>query len=169
MTSIQEKYKHLLATPSDISNHLETVQKYVSEGDIVLELGVRHVVSTWALLLNKPKRLISVDIVPPPADKLQEAANAAKEAGINFEFIQADSTYIEVAPVDVVFIDTLHFYSQVVKELWRHAENTRKYIIFHDSLMPEVAAAVQDFLYNSHWQLAEINHMDTGLTVVKRV
>lgn len=166
---IEAKYKELCETRSDINRHLPTIQKYVAKGDIVVELGVRSCVSTWALLKNQPRSLYSVDINLPPESNLEEVKKAASEAGTEFRFIQADSTFLDIAPIDVLFVDTLHFYSQVVKELWRHAENTRKYIIFHDSMMPEVAAAIQDFLYNSHWTLQEINKEDTGLTVVKRL
>jgi len=167
---IEEKYQELLEKRSDVNKHFPTIRKYVAEGDTVLELGVRHMVSTWALLANKPSQLISVDVVAPPEDALREVKEATQKEGINFQFQQQDSTVVDLFPgVDVLFVDTLHLYSQVVKELWRHAHKTRKYIIFHDYHIPEVSAAIHDFLYNTDWEWAEINAEDSGLAVVKRV
>jgi len=167
---IEEKYKQLCETPSDVNFHLPTIRKYVSQGDIVVELGVRHVVSTWALLANKPKALISVDVEQPPAQNLAEAERAAKEIGTDFRFLKQDSTKVLIEPyIDVLFVDTLHLYSHLVKELWRHAENTRKYIIFHDYGIPEVGACIQDFMFNPNWKWVEINGEGTKLAVVGRV
>lgn len=166
---IEKKYKELCETPSDMFKHLPTIRKYVAEGDVVLELGVRYCVSTWALLANKPKTLISVDIVRPPEADLNEVIRAAEQIGTKFQFIQNDSTVIEMeSPIDVLFVDTLHLYSHIVKELWRHAGNTKKYIIFHDYHIPEVSACIHDFLYNTEWEWAEINAEGTGLAVLRR-
>lgn len=149
---------------------METIRKYVTEGDIVVELGVRFCVSTWALMANKPSVLVSVDVVDPPEANLKEVVEAAKENNIEFKFMKGNSYEVEIFPhIDVLFVDTLHFYSQVIKELMRHAENTRKYIIFHDSKISEVRSAIHDFLWNSNWQLVEENPADTGLMVLQRV
>lgn len=170
MTKAETKYEELKNTPSDCNMHFETIRKYVAEGDLVVELGVRKVVSTWALLANKPKAIVSVDTVVPPEENLQEFVEAAKELGTQFKFVQGDSTVIDLeTPVDVLFVDTLHLYSHLVKELWRHSGKTRKYIIFHDYLIPEVSACIHDFLYNTNWQWAEINGEGTGLAVLKRI
>jgi len=170
MSIAEEKYEELLKTPSDVNMHFPTIRKYVKEGDIVVELGVRNCVSTWALLVSKPKHLISVDIVAPPFGNVLEVEQAAREQGSGFNFVQQDSINIEIKPAcDVLFIDTLHLYSHIVKELWRHAGRTKKYIIFHDYLIPEVSACIHDFLYNPDWEWQEINSEGTGLAVVKHV
>lgn len=169
MTKAEIKFEELKNTPSDCNKHFDTIRKYVSEGDLVVELGVRKVVSTWALIVNKPKELVSVDIVTPPEENLKEIVEAAKEQGTVFSFYQQDSTFIDLGtPVDVLFVDTLHLYSHLVKELWRHSHNVRKYIIFHDYGIPEVSACIHDFLYNTEWEWAEINKEGTGLCVLHR-
>jgi len=70
----------------DIREHLDTLREYASRCNSVTELGVRWVVSTWALMAGRPKRLTSFDInhfgiygVDP---KILE--NAASKAGVNF-------------------------------------------------------------------------------------
>jgi len=167
--TLEEKYQELLKTPSDVNENFETIRKYVSPGDNVLELGVRECVSTYALLANKPSALMSVDIVRPPEHKLREVEQLATEAGVGFRFVQQDSVYLNKPGIDVLFIDTLHLYSHVVKELWRHAENTNKYIIFHDSFIIEVRACIQDFLFNLNWRVAEEDEHGNGLIVLKRI
>lgn len=169
MTLLEEKYAELLGTPSDVNYHFETIRKYVAPGDRVVELGVRECVSTYALMINKPSALISVDIIEPSNENLDAVKAAAKEAGIDFRFYQGDSVYIDIKPIDILFLDTLHLYSQIVKELWRHSGRTSKYIIFHDSLIPEVRACIQDFLFNLDWKLVEENQEGTGLAIVERI
>lgn len=166
---IDDKYEELKNTPSDVNHQFENIRKCVTPGDYVVEFGVRECVSTWALLKSRPAGLISVDIVRPPEKNLAEVEAAAKEAGVNFRFIEGDSVYFDADPYDVLFVDTLHLYSQVVKELWRNCEKVRKYIIFHDSNIPEVRACIQDFLFNLNWSFVVENHEGTGLSIVKRI
>jgi len=166
---IQEKYQELLTTSSDIQTHLQHIKETVQEGDTVVEMGVRDCVSTWALLAARPRQLTSIDVVLPKRENLEVVVNAAQEESIDFIFHVADSTHFIMEPVDILFIDTIHTYSQLVKELWRHAENTKKYIILHDANIPEMAACIQDFLYNPHWKLHKWVETQTGLAILKRV
>ena len=61
---LQQTYDELCARPSDINEHLPTLKKYAKECEHITEMGVRWVVSTYALLMGKPKKLISYDINP---------------------------------------------------------------------------------------------------------
>lgn len=168
--TLEEKYQQLLKIPSDVNEHFPLIRQCVSPGDIVLELGTRNIVSTYALMANKPAMLVSCDVVMPPEEKLVEAGEIADANGIKYRFIQGESQYADIKPyVDVLFIDTLHLYSQVVKELWRHAERTKKCIIFHDSGIHEVAACIQDFLFNLNWKLKAQLPNGTGIAVLERV
>lgn len=170
MTKAEQKYEELCKIESDCHLHLPVIQKYVAKGDTVVELGVRFCVSTWALLKNSPRQLVSVDIVRPPVQNLAEVMEAAEEQGTRFEFVQMSSTDVVIqGNVDVLFVDTLHLYSQIVKELWSHSPRTKKYMIFHDANIPEVKACLTDFLYNPEWEIAEWNNDLTGLAVLKRV
>lgn len=170
MTIAEQKYQELKAKPSDVNEQFDTIRKYVAKGDIVVELGVREIVSSWALLANNPACLISCDVVDPPKENLDLIMKAAKEIGTEYHFALGESTNLEVNPyIDVLFIDTLHLYSQIVKELWRFSEKTRKYIIFHDSIIPEVRSCIQDFLFNTNWKFVEEHPSGTKLCVLKRV
>lgn len=62
MNRIEEKYQQHCNTPSDINEHLPTLRRYAEQCETVCELGVRGVVSTWAFLAAKCKKVIGVDI-----------------------------------------------------------------------------------------------------------
>ena len=62
---LEQNYNKALNTPSDIYQHLPTLLKYGKECNHITEFGVRGIVSTWALLMAQPEKLISYDIASP--------------------------------------------------------------------------------------------------------
>ena len=63
--TLEDIYLFLCDTPSDINEHLPVLKELASQSDSVVEMGVRWVVSTFALLAGKPKSLTSMDIQDP--------------------------------------------------------------------------------------------------------
>jgi hypothetical protein len=193
MTTITEQFQLRVNNPSDINQHLVTIKNYASECEHVTEMGVRTVVSTWAFLASKPKRLVSMDIVQCP---VQDAAIAAKNEGIDFEFIVADTSnpQLDIEPTDLLFIDTWHVYDQLKKEFQLHSNKVKKYIILHDTttfgevgesgsdllINPATGQmemmrkrglwpAVEEFLAeNTNWTLKERFTHNNGLTILQR-
>lgn len=143
--NVQSMYATLSSEPSDINEHLVTLRKYAEECDHVTEMGVRWVVSTFALVIAKPKTLISIDIIDPrdnfenwnstwqSGKRLESIIEYAKENNINYKFIRGDTTKISIDETDMLFIDTLHEYEQTSKELKLHADKVKKYLVFHDT------------------------------------
>jgi len=152
-------------------------------------MGVRGVVTTWAFLLARPKKLISYDAMICPIDPV---IKLAPKYGVEFDFKIADtgnpSTVIE--PTDLLFIDTWHIYEQLKQELLLHSKYARKYIIMHDtSVFGDVRTseyyncyvkpglegkglwpAITEFLSeNTEWALKDRFTNCNGLTVLKRV
>ena len=172
---IQEKYEQLCLTPSDINENLPVLKKYAEQSDSIVELGVRAIVSTWALLAGKPKILVSVDIEDPSVygGNLMEVYDAANQEDINFSFIKASSLEITIPEVDMLFIDTIHTKDFLSQELAKHADKVKKFIAFHDTAipdLPEMAECVNEFLASHpEWQVAEHHVNNNGLTVIKRV
>jgi len=169
------KYEALCATPSDINENLPVLKKYAEQSDFIVELGVRYIVSTWALLAGKPKQMLSVDIEHPSiygAD-IFEVYTAAAEQGTEFEFTQRSSLDIVLPEHDFLFIDTLHTKEQLSQELNLHSNKARKFIAFHDTHiagLPEMMEAVNEFLeQNKEWQIAEDHTNNNGLTVITRL
>lgn len=173
--TIEEKYKFLCETPSDIYEHLPTIKKYASECETIVELGVRYIVSTWALLAGHPKHLLSVDIEHPSAfgADIMEVYDLSDAEGTTFEFRHQSSLDITLPEHDLLFIDTLHEYDQLTKELDLHSGKCKKYILMHDTSLDgdtEMWRAVQDFLArDSNWKLRERFENNNGLTVLERV
>ena len=167
--------------PSDINEHLPTLKKYAEECDHITEMGVRWVVSTFAFIMGKPKKLISIDIDPIEKHGIQtiDLISLAKTAGVEFEFVLGDTTEIEIEETDFLFIDTLHTYTQLKKELALHPSKVKKYIGFHDTTTfaqvgeyKEVGLwpAIEEFLNsNPEWVIAEKFENNNGLTILKRI
>lgn len=184
MERILDTYKTLCLTPSDIYEHLPTLRKYATFSNHITEMGVRNVVSTWAFLAGCPQTLISIDINPCPVDY---ARYLASENGIDFKFIQGDTTKLEIENTDLLFIDTLHAYGQLKLELELHASKVRKHIIFHDTTTFGIQSecpypsefgpsydkglwpAIEEFLVsNQDWYLKEKFANNNGLTILER-
>lgn len=191
-TQIISKLETLQKVPSDINEHLLTLKKYSEECKIIIEMGVRKIVSTWAFLSAKPNKLISLDLYHPNkfGGNLNEVIEAVQGTGIDFEFIEQDSLKYECEPCDLLFIDTWHEFSQLKKELFRHHNKVKKYIILHDTVsfgfknedfysgqpvkdtnLPEgLIPAIDEFLFNNReWVLWERKVNNNGLTVLKRI
>ena len=169
---IEEKYKQLCETPSDINEHLPTLRKYAILCESIVELGVRGMVSTWALLAGKPETMVSVDIVHTSEHKGNDEAakEMARREHITWHFEQISSLDLRFRRCELLFIDTLHFYDQLSQELKLHSPHTTKYIIMHDTVIPEMQRAVDEFLTgNSDWKIKEVLTTLTGLTVLQRV
>ena len=182
MNRIEEIFNKKCNTTSDINEHLPVLRKYSEECDTIVELGVRAVVSTWAFLSGRPKKLISVDIKHPneyDSIDLPLVEEISKEMNIEFNFILSDSRTVDIPECDLLFIDTVHTYNQIKKELEVHSQKVKKYIILHDTetfrtigeINTEVGIwpAVEEFLLiNKEWEIAEELKNNNGLTIIKK-
>lgn len=192
MEKIKLIYEKESETSSDINEHLPTLLKYANECDHITEMGVRWVSSTWPLLLSNPKKMISYDIVKHP--KIDEVIDLTNEYNINYTFIESDVLKIEIEETDLLFIDTLHTYNQLLLELELHSDKVNKYIILHDtttfedvdeiiyehasnniknlnSLKYGLWTAVIDFLETDKgniWEVKERFTNNNGLTILER-
>jgi hypothetical protein len=192
MSLILSKFEYFKNTPSDINEHFDTLLKYASECENIVEFGIRGICSTWAFLAAKPKKLISYDIKNPEyfGGNLDEIIFAAKESNIEFIFIEGDTTKITIPNTDLLFIDTWHTYDQLSLELKIHASNVNKYIILHDTTTYEwkdetfqhvntwsnnfigggLWKAVNEFLeINPLWSIKERFVNNNGLTVIQKL
>lgn len=179
--NLEEKYNSLVNTPSDINEHLPTLMEYASHCNHVTELGVRSVVSTYALMMGKPNVLKSYDMNPVEIHgvDINEVYNLAKDSNVDFEFILADVLKTTIEETDFLFIDTYHSYDQLRRELQLHANKSRMYMGFHDTTtFAEIGEggekglwfAIQEFLdENKDWTIEKRYENNNGLTILKRV
>lgn len=179
--TVEQKYKINSLIPSDINEHLETIRSYVDKCEFVIEFGVRGIVSTWAMLAGKPKRMISYDIENPSkwGGDINEVYNAARECDIDYQFHIGDTTKIEIEECDLLFIDTLHRYEQMKKELEIHGNKAKKYLLFHDTTSFRtdgegggigIYPAIMEFLQqNKHWIIEKEFTNNNGFLILKRI
>lgn len=131
MNKILDKYYALCESPSDINEHLHKLREYAEKVSRVTEMGVRGVVSTYAFLAGKPKKLTSYDIGRWP--QMDECEQLAAGSGTDFSFIQKSVLEVRIEQTDLLFIDTYHTAGQLAKELELHAGMVTRFIAFHDT------------------------------------
>jgi hypothetical protein len=126
----------------DMCSYTPVLRRLASRGSSVVEMGVRGVVSTWALMLGlvesaaaplSAKWMISIDI---QRIAFSPARKVAGSCGLNVSFIQHDSATVALPPTfDLLFIDTMHTRGHLRRELAAHADRTRQYIVLHDTIV----------------------------------
>ena len=179
--TMEENFNYYRNLQTDINEHFDTIKEYAEKCEHITEIGVRGVNSTWAFLSGKPAKMVSIDKSSPmefgvDINKVKKIAN---ENNIDWSFILSDVLQIELEETDLLFIDTLHTYPQLSKELKLHGNKARKYIIMHDTETNKyigdfgeegLQKAIEEFLLeNKHWSFCEIFTNNNGLTILKRV
>jgi len=177
LQKILERYEENCGNTTDINENLPVLKKFADKVDHITEFGVRTAQSTAALLAGKPKKMISYDIVNCRPHELLKWAH---EAGIDFDFICADTIQVVIEETDLLFIDTAHTYNQIKAELLLHGNKSRKYIIVHDTETykeqdehhgpgPGIWRPIVEFLSdNSEWSILEHHENNNGMTVLVR-
>lgn len=175
-----KSYKTLCITPSDINEHLPLLKEIAMQCEHVTEFGVRDVVSTYAFIEGTPKQIISYDI--KKTLHIMAAQKLAGTMGVNLKYVIRDTLKFEIAATDFLFIDTLHNYEQLKKELNLHAHKVRKFIGFHDvtsfglkdetksdgpvqGLLP---AILEFMMQNPQWQVYRYHQFNNGCLILKR-
>jgi hypothetical protein len=172
---LEALYEEACRAPSDIHEHLPTLRRLASGLCHVTEMGTRTAVSTTALLAARPAKLVCYDKVRlPQAERLFRQAE-----GTRVEFRQEDVLAADIEETDLLFIDTWHVYGQLRAELARHAGRVRRYLVLHDTTTFGAAGetaghrglwpAVEEFLAEGAFRLAEKYENNNGLTVLERV
>lgn len=188
---------------SDINEHMTTLKEYAMQCESVLELGVRKVVSSWAfaygLLQNGSDRKLLFCNDVSPCD-IQQLKTECEKASIilQYEWCSDLDLHVEDNSFDMVFIDTLHVYGQLKRELNKFGKVAKKYIVLHDTtvdgeygeairchmnvselskqtgipadeLTKGLRYALDEFL-STHveWSVCEVFTNNNGLTILKR-
>ena len=158
---------------SDINEHLPTLRDLAKECKHITEMGVRGIVSTWGFVdgLEKGGTLLSIDQSDPSmyGAETRVVKDACNDKGVNFTFRLADTLKIEIGETDLLFIDTLHHYEQLKKELELHSDKARKYIVLHDTVsFPDLMKAVDEFLEEKVWRVKKHYKNNNGLLILER-
>lgn len=174
---ILEQYTISKNKQSDIGYHLPKLLEYAYKCRHITEMGVRYVESTWAFLLasiDTGSIVVSYDIVT------SEQVKELKAAHPSWKFIEGDTGKVTISTTDFLFIDTLHTYDHLKKELELHADKVVKYIGFHDidsfgfhsenGDTKGLLKAIHEFLIaHQEWEVIYYTPVCNGLMILGRV
>lgn len=162
---------------NDINRYSSLLRLLASECDHVTEFGTRNCVSSAALLSGHPKHMRCYDLVRQPNVDLLEWS--AKELGVDFQFIQANTRQVEIEATELLFIDAKHTYSAVHDEL-KNDHLVGKYLVFHDTVecwerengnpvyVEGIGRAIQELIAQGEWQITSRYTEGSGLMVLTR-
>jgi hypothetical protein len=141
MNELNQKYNYYCQFTCDINEHLPTLYQYAQECESIIELGVRGVISSYALingLMNnnkQNKKILLNDISICDINELL-LITTTLPIEVNYKWIN-DLDLDITENVDLTFIDTWHVYGQLKRELDKFSKVTNKYIIMHDTTVDE--------------------------------
>lgn len=176
--AIETRYLAFRDTPSDFNEHMPILRAYAERVRRVTEFGVGR--SSWALLHARPSRMRCYDLRDDQYQRgTRELVALGRGIGVDVEFIIGNSLEIEIEPTDLLFIDSLHTYTQLSCELARHADKVSQYILLHDTETfgpmgedgkhPGLIDAVEDFLVkDTSWKMRDRLKNNNGLTILER-
>ena len=163
LIKLENKYRELCNTPSDINEHLPTLFHYASKCESIIELGVSGVVSTYAFLYglnnnnNATKKLLLNDIEPC---NISDIVDLSDGLGIDLKYDWISDLEMNIDEnYDLTFIDTYHVYGQLKRELDKYSKITNKYIIMHDTTVDEVYGEIIRMFPHQEWYINEAQRM----------
>lgn len=203
MNSVNSKFNELCNTKSDINEHLPTLYKYAQDCESIFETGVRGCISSWAFvngLLKNGKSVKKIFMNDISECDIAELLNVTSDLPIKVDYKWINNLELDLPyDVDMTFIDTLHVYGQLKRELNKFSKQTKKYIIMHDTTVDGVHGesvrqgynpyeiskisnipveeiqcglqkAIDEFLLNNtDWTLDLKYINNNGLTILKRI
>jgi cephalosporin hydroxylase len=165
-----------IGVTSDISAHLPLLEFLARGCDHITEFGTRYAASTSALIAGCRGKVVSYDIRTNKEIRRLQKINKPCE----WEFCIDNTLKLKsIEETDLLFVDTIHTYSQVKAEL-RFAPNVRKYIVFHDTYSqgeksrdrPQeegITRAIDEFLAaNPQWRKVYEVKFNHGLTILEK-
>lgn len=133
MSTIEECYNLAKDTASNCNEHVPVLAEYAEKCTSIVEFGVKEMITTWAFIkglrFNKKKKrhLICVDSNEKPS-QFDKIATMASKGKITMEFVLGRSETVDIPKVDMILIDTHHFYGQLMRELEKHHTFVKKHI-----------------------------------------
>ena len=173
---LQQRFILEANTPSDINQHLPLMNILAKLCTHITEFGVRwgNSATVW---FNNPVVFRGYDIVEFP--EATEIFTLARSLGRDCALIIADTGSLQsIEQTDLLFIDSLHTYEHVKKEL-KLAKFVNKFIVLHDTELfgqsgedgstPGLLQAIGEFLQeDGEWTVMEHRTFNNGLTVLTR-
>jgi hypothetical protein len=199
--SLLRIYEFSCTEPTDINEHVPKLRALAKQCSSAAELGVSGFASTWGILQGlaesplENKSYLGVDLNRPRQNWVELAECISQSIGVQYNFLEKNELELEIDPVDLLFIDSIHTYAHLTYELETFSPKVRKYIAMHDTSEPFTFSdcssyrgdrseyplfinrekrgtwvAVWDFLSkHPEWRLIERHFNSHGFSILKRV
>jgi predicted O-methyltransferase YrrM len=167
VTTFQDEYQARLAAWSDIQDHLPFLREQAAKSKKILELGLRDGVSTIALLAGAEKsqgHVWSVEI-EPPGRHVWWRGNGLWTFTLGDD-LKPEIAAAQPASIDMLFIDTSHYYEQTLAELRVYVPriNPGGIVCCHDTELDSAAELPADYVGFSVAKALETFCAETGRT-----
>jgi hypothetical protein len=129
MQTLEERFDALAASDWPTGPHLRTLRRYAEQANEAVEFGTGSGVSTVALLAAQPRRLTTYDVAV--CDYAHELSMLAGRT--EYAVVRASSLDVPPVQCDLLFIDSMHNGRHLWRELHRHGNGVRRWIILHDT------------------------------------
>lgn len=170
--TIEEIYHANTVIPSDVHMLLGLLRGAAEGCKHVTEFGTKDCTTTSAFLAAGAK-VVSYDIERcPEVDAIKALCNG------NFEFHMQSTLEANIEPTEILFIDDLHTYAHVKRELDLHADKVSKLIFFHDTESfgwrgegggPGIRPAIDEFrLQHPEWEMVLDTEKSYGLLGLRK-
>ena len=177
--TVEEFYEQIRAGQEkahgeDYCEQHDAVRKYAPECKTYAELGVHQGGTLANALLAGFRYVEGIDIDMHRYNKFLKplAEEYAKDNKILLKIKEVDSTTLDsLGPnVDMLLIDSYHKHFHMKKELAMHGKRVKKYIIAHDTKLPDeqLHMCLEEFCFeNPGWSVHERGETNVGYTVLK--
>lgn len=154
----------------DMEPHVDTLVALARECSVIVELGVRGGVSTWAFLDGLPEdgRLVSADIDGTVAHLVPKRISSDPRWTLIVGDDRDKHIQRRLPVADLVFIDTSHEYHHTATELSLAQRLEAARIVLHDWNLPDVMDATLGFCHRSGYRLERVEESEWGLAVLSR-
>ena len=149
----------------------DEIKKRLAECTSYTELGVNQGTTLATALQQHPSIVRAYDIKLKWYNQVHDLFVAyTTNHSIDYKITECSSVECEIAPTDLLYIDTLHEYEHLHKELSLHGSKVKKYIICHDTAaQPGLKQAVKEYVAaNKEWTIVTDCTINVGFMTLKR-
>jgi len=176
--SLDELYAKVCNNVSDVFMHCPTIREFASRCQHVTELGLNSLGVSVAVMAGQPLIFIAYGKDKKVVDEIvKELPDNVGRTHLKIR--EGNSLKVQIEETEMLILDTYHTYSQLKKELLKHAGSVTKYIIIvnsyafalrgEDGSSPGVMDAVVEFVAkNDRWEIIYNERKNNGLLILQR-
>jgi len=149
----------------------DEIRKRLDGCDSYTEFGINQGATLAAAMLENPLTVRAYDIkfgwYTQAADLFERYA---AEYEIHYGATEISTLDCVIDPVDVLYIDTLHEYEHLTKELARHGDKANRFIIFHDTFAQSgLKRAVHQYVKtHKEWSIVTECDVSVGFMTIEK-